>query len=146
MSSPYRMLRVMLLVASCVSLSLVRARPLSAFGGWQKTLLPIQSIYALASDPHSPQLVLAGSWGQGVSRSRDGGATWQSLNNGLQNLNVRALAIDMEGTAYVGTYGDGVYRLLSAQTTWSALNEGLRSPYVYALTKDAAGQCLCWNG
>jgi uncharacterized repeat protein (TIGR01451 family) len=136
---PYQALRAVLAILCFAFLSLFSARPLAALGGWQKTLLPAQTIYALANDPRNPQLILAGSWGQGVYRSMDGGATWQPLNNGLESLHVRALAIDMEGTAYVGTYGKGIYRLLNAQTTWTALNEGLGSSYIYSLASDFAG-------
>ncbi len=114
--------------------------PAAAEGeGWAKLDLPEARFYALASDPASGKYLLAGSWWNGVYRSLDGGATWIALNEGLSNRQVRALAVDAEGTAYVGTYGAGVYELTEGSSTWLALNGGLRSPYIYSLAVDAAG-------
>jgi hypothetical protein len=46
-------------------------------GGW---------IYALAVDPNTPTTLYAGTYGGGMFKSTDGGATWSPVNTGLTNL------------------------------------------------------------
>lgn len=113
---------------------------------WSQTSLDVPKVYALASDPQNPRLLLAGSWEEGVFRSSDGGDHWQPLNEGLLTRQVRALVIDIEGTAYVGTYGGGVYRLAQGSSQWTPVNDGLTSFYVYALAADSAGNIYAGTG
>ena len=51
----------------------------------------------------------AGTDGQGVLKSTDGGESWTAINSGLANLSIRALAIDPFNptTIYAGI--DAVY-------------------------------------
>ena len=95
-----------------LDIAVVADSPMSA---WDKLSLPAVEFYTLSNDPCDSRTILAGSWGQGVYRSSDGGAEWQACNQGLSNPRVRALVIDGEGTAYVGTYGNGVYRLSAGE-------------------------------
>ncbi len=113
---------------------------------WSQTSLGAPKIYALASDPQEPRVMLAGSFEEGVFRSSDGGGHWQPFNEGLPTRSVRALIIDVEGTAYVGTYGGGVYRLVHGSSQWMPMNDGLRSLYVYALAADSAGNIYAGTG
>lgn len=65
-------------------------------------------MYALAVDPHNPQVLFASTQG-GVFRSTNSGARWQLFNRGLPAGGVAAFAIDPAGhTIYAGTQGDGV--------------------------------------
>jgi photosystem II stability/assembly factor-like uncharacterized protein len=50
-------------------------------------------ITVLAPDPDHPEVIYAGTSGNGVFRSTDGGAHWHIFNNGLENLDVHVLAI-----------------------------------------------------
>jgi hypothetical protein len=50
----------------------------------------------------------AGTWGQGVFLSRDGGATWTPSNEGLKDLHVEALAASGSGAVFALTK-DGLY-------------------------------------
>lgn len=65
------------------------ARPDEGFGGVET---PVGDLRVLALHPVRGELVVAGSWGQGVWVSRDGGASWASL--GLDRVQVRSLAVD----------------------------------------------------
>ena len=49
-------------------------------------------VRALAIDPSTPSTLDAGTWGGGVFKSTDGGASWSAF--GLANRSVRALAIN----------------------------------------------------
>jgi len=45
--------------------------------------------------------IFAGVWG--VNRSTDGGQSWQTINNGFDNFDVRALAVKDNGYLFAGT-------------------------------------------
>lgn len=64
--------------------------------------------------------VYAGS-GSGVFVSSDNGQTWSPINNGLSNLDVRAVAIDGSDNLYAGTSA-GVFSYNSGTSTWSEYN------------------------
>ncbi len=63
-------------------------------------------------------------------RSTDGGVSWQSVSNGLDN---RHYASDFQfspnftddGVAFMATTGDGIFRSTDHGATWSAFNAGL---------------------
>ena len=45
---------------------------------------------------YNPEVVYTGSRGLGILRSNDGGATWDTVNNGLSARDIRALVIDSQ--------------------------------------------------
>lgn len=80
---------------------LARARLVD--GKWEVShLLTDQQVLCLASDPLHAGVVYAGTWGQGVLRSPDGGRTW--LPAGLGGRIVKSLAVSplRPGTVYAG--------------------------------------------
>jgi len=73
-------------------------------GNWLvEFLLADEDVRCLAADPHSPNIVYAGTQGNGVLRSNDRGNTWKPA--GLAGHNVKALAVSRAepGTVYAGT-------------------------------------------
>jgi len=76
------------------------------------TGLPTTSITAVALDRSAdPTTVYAGTEGDGVFISRDGGITWTSFNEGLGSLSIRVLTIGeapspllFTGTKYGGLW------------------------------------------
>ena len=75
--------------------------------------LPPEGMFlSVVIDPTNSQIVYVGDNVSGVYVSTDGGMTWNTLNNGLQHREVKALSISPDGRVlYAGTGGDGVYRL-----------------------------------
>jgi photosystem II stability/assembly factor-like uncharacterized protein len=68
----------------------------------------------------------------GVFLSTNNGTSWTAVNNGLTNLDVRALAVS--GTnLFAGTYGGGVFLSTNNGASWNAMNNGLTSMNVQAL-------------
>ena len=57
-----------------------------------------QGIVELVADPDDGRRVWAGTWGEGVFVSGDGGASWADF--GLQRIQVRSMAIDPTITPY----------------------------------------------
>jgi photosystem II stability/assembly factor-like uncharacterized protein len=62
--------------------------------------LTTNAFNALVAPPAS--ILLAGTWGQGVLLSRDGGATWTNVSNNLAGLYIHSLASTDGKTIYVG--------------------------------------------
>jgi photosystem II stability/assembly factor-like uncharacterized protein len=83
-----------------------------AGASWSKMSTLPTGITALAVDPFSPWTVFVGTSDRGVLVSGDGGATWESFNDGLGNLNVHVLAAFSASpqTLFAGT-DDGVYEI-----------------------------------
>ncbi|HVR99095.1 MAG TPA: hypothetical protein VMW27_20925, partial [Thermoanaerobaculia bacterium] len=78
-----------------------------------------------------PQALYAGSNGQGVFRSDDGGGTWLWISSGLTNLNVQALAVDPTDsrTVYAGT-ANGLFKTTDSGASWTLSDQGITSaPY-----------------
>jgi len=73
-------------------------------GQWSVAeLLPARDVRCLAVDGHNPDIVFAGTQGQGVLRSNDAGQTWQK--QGLDGQVVKSLAVSPvePGMIYAGT-------------------------------------------
>jgi len=126
--------RAMLLSSSALvlALALLMAHPRSAEGGqgsWSRLNLNGLRVTALAVDPNDPNTVFAGTAGQGVFRSTDGGQNWIQLNTGLANLTVNDLLIDPTNTSnvlvgtgrgsLVGEATAGIYRSTDRGSTWT---------------------------
>jgi photosystem II stability/assembly factor-like uncharacterized protein len=113
-------------------------------GIWTQLPLYGGSISALAINPLTPTTLYAGSYGSGVFRSTDSGATWKAT--GIADGGILSLAINPHtpsilyaaistlapATLYAG--GIGVFRSTDSGATWTAANTGFPT-YAYA-------QCL----
>jgi hypothetical protein len=84
-------------------------------------------------------VVYAGTWGSGIYKSMDGGATWVHKSAGLGSSYIGALAIDPENyqIAYAGTRGAGIYKTVDGGDIWFPANNGIE-PYrqVYTIAID----------
>ncbi|MCP4541609.1 MAG: hypothetical protein GY832_31135 [Chloroflexi bacterium] len=101
----------------------------SANGGdtWAKSNSAIDGKgVCLAIDPSDSQKLYLGSWYSGVYRSADGGATWESINNGLPTTSAvfRSIAIDPSNAQriYLGV-GGRVYQSLDGGDNWIQLGD-----------------------
>jgi hypothetical protein len=103
-------------------------------------------INVLAIDPIAPITLYAGT-DSGVLKSTDSGSTWEVINTGLANLNVRALIFDptRPNILYAGTKG-GVFKSENGGENWNALNAGLTNTLVYALAVDPAAPNTLYAG
>ena len=67
--------------------------PLAAEEGWVSLGPPGGLITELLVHPRNPRILWAGTYTAGVFRSTDGGSSWSPANQGLDRLNVQALAV-----------------------------------------------------
>src|SRR5260221_4845138 len=90
----------------------------------------------LVGGPSIADTLYAGTGG-GAFKSTDGGAHWSVANDGLTNLDVRALALARlsPDTVYAGT-GGGVFKSTDGGAHWSAANQGMATLDVRALALD----------
>ncbi len=97
-----------------------------------------ETINALAIDPQTPTTLYAGTSGDGVFKSTDGGTTWRAVNTGLDPRRCCfALAIDPQTptTLYASTDG-GVFKSTDGGESWGGVNTGLTNPFARALAID----------
>ena len=96
-----------------------------------------KSVRALAVAPSSPLTLYVGTETSGVYRSRDGAQNWQAVNTGLEDLAVRAIAIDPTNAAvvYAGT-NRAVFKTTDAGAQWVPAVNGLPEVAVNALAVD----------
>lgn len=89
----------------------------------------------------------------GIARTTDGGLSWDNPETGLENRNVRALAISpdyaQDGTVFAGTlckdfpicqdsYVSGVFKSTDGGSTWQRALNGLPKRGIYALAVSPA--------
>jgi photosystem II stability/assembly factor-like uncharacterized protein len=100
---------------------LARATP-GSNDDWQvEFLLTGQDVRCLAAHRTHPEVVYAGTQGNGVLRSNDGGSTWSAA--GLEGQVVKALAVSptLPGTVYAGTRPARLFVSHDAGAHWAEL-------------------------
>ena len=78
-----------------------------------------KTITALVSDLSNPQILYASS-GDGVFKSQDAGQSWQTLNAGLSETTIVALALHptQPSRLYAVTANGTVWRSTDGAATW----------------------------
>ncbi|MDI6766515.1 MAG: T9SS type A sorting domain-containing protein [Bacteroidota bacterium] len=85
--------------------------------------------------------IFAGTYGNGMYRSIDTGATWTEINEGLSTWhqrNVRSFIIKSDGDLFIATLG-GVFESTDNGDHWIAMNTGLTDTTVSCITIDPLG-------
>jgi photosystem II stability/assembly factor-like uncharacterized protein len=79
----------------------------------------------VAVDPHDANRVFVGTFDRGVYRSLDGGHTWESVGEGMEDQRVLSIAVspsdrvDGRSVVYAGTEPSNVYRSENDGQTWT---------------------------
>lgn len=89
------------------------------------------SVQALAISGND--VIYAGSFGHGVFRTMDRGATWNRVGDGVTDPFILSLAVTKHGIVYAGTFRGGVFRSRDEGNTWQSVNEGLKRLEVKSL-------------
>ena len=103
----------------------------------------------LAVDPFNPSIVYACSWGTGMYKSLDSGATWSQINTGLGNSNINSLAVDpvQPGVIYAGTYRDQIYKSIDGGQNWFWSGTGIQAEaIVYTIAIDPTNTNIIYIG
>jgi len=94
--------------------------------------LPAQCV---AADPLRPEIVCCGTFGRGLWRSMDAGATWRQVGEGaFRSPQIMAVAVSSaerageQGVIYAGTEPSALHRSEDGGQTWHELTELLALP------------------
>lgn len=73
--------------------------------------------------------------GIAVAKSTDGGATWETKDEGLGGISTEAFTIDANDSdkLYVWVLGDGVYRSENAGESWGRVDDGPKDQEIRSL-------------
>ena len=95
---------------------------------WQPTNGPYGggSVFCFAMNGSN---IFAGTEFNGVFLSTNNGSNWIAVNNGLTNLNIKALIV-IGTNIYAGTYGGGVFVSTNNGNSWTTANTGLTHTYI----------------
>ena len=103
---------------------------------------PRSALFALAVDPFSSQLVIAGDARGSLFRTTNGGASWTSVHSGKSSISTIAFSPSTQGVVLAGTRGAGVLLSRDSGATWTAargLDGRTVRTFAFALTLVAAG-------
>jgi len=103
---------------------------------------PRSALFALAVDPFSNQLVIAGDARGSLFRTTNGGASWKSVHSGKSSISTVAFSPSTQGFVLAGTRGAGVLLSRDSGATWTAargLDGRTVRAFAFALTLVAAG-------
>jgi len=105
-------------------------------------------VSAVTTDPANGQVVYATSWGSGVLKSTDGGASWAAVNNGLGDLWLYAITADPANgqVLYAGGNSGGVFKSTDGGGAWAAVNSGLGNLNIRSLAVDPANSQVLYAG
>jgi photosystem II stability/assembly factor-like uncharacterized protein len=93
----------------------------------------IPHVRSIAFDPHEPSAMYVGVEEGGVFRSRDGGASFETLNEGLY-WDVHTVAVDpRDSRRLYATTGGGFYLSENAGKSWAHVTSGLNRGYTIPL-------------
>jgi photosystem II stability/assembly factor-like uncharacterized protein len=98
------------------------ARITQCGGEWRMTsALAGTGVQCLALDPRQPGTLYAGSRGQGVWKSSDGGARWENMN--LPQPDVFSVAVSpVDGSVYAGCEPSMLFRSADGGQSWQELS------------------------
>ena len=140
-----RIIGVLFLFLGTAGLSIPEAR------GQMDMPDPRNSVQALAVDPGGS--VYMGTFGNGIFRTRDGGATWESITGNLGDLYIMTLLVAPAPpggkgarTLFAGGARWGVFRSRDEGGHWEKVNEGLKDTEISVLLRDAKGRLYAATG
>src|SRR5204862_390272 len=113
-----------------VSVTLFAVQLLGGVNEWTSRGPSGGSIMTIAADRSNPNIVYIGTYGSGVFKSEDAGASWHAVNEGLSDLSVVSLVMrrDRPATLFAGTTRGSVMRTRDGGASWT---ETIRLPTTF---------------
>jgi photosystem II stability/assembly factor-like uncharacterized protein len=104
-------------------------------------------VRCLVIDPNNPQILYASTYGYGVWKSRDGGASWFDSSNGMTSSFVGLIIIDPSNsrTLYAGFDDGEVCKSTNGGESWIASSGSMKSP-VCCLAIDPGNSQVVYAG
>jgi photosystem II stability/assembly factor-like uncharacterized protein len=145
-----RIASVRLAAVSAATVLVVGVTAPAAVGDWVELGPDGGTIQALVMAPSDPSTVYAGTSGNGVFRSVDGGATWTVAHDGMGRTTVTALAVDPRdaGHVFASTPDGRIFESEDGAAGWRpVVSTGVWVPsgkLVHALILDDAEAPMLW--
>jgi ligand-binding sensor domain-containing protein len=95
------------------------SRSMDCFCLWRETGPLTGAVTALTYDPSQPSHIYAAT-AQGVSLSRNGGASWATM--ATPKADVTALLVTASGTLYAGTHSGELFLIIDKTKQWESLD------------------------
>lgn len=76
--------------------------------------------------------LFAATYNEGIQMTTDSGESWQTLNNGLSDLNVQAL-VKKDSLLFAGTFNHGVFISSDKGQNWQSVTDSILNPYVWSM-------------
>ena len=97
---------------------------------WTTTTTTIGRVYGMVIDQSNQNIMYACGLDQGVNKTTNVGLNWSQVNNGLNNIQVQAIAISKNNPQYLyaGTASGtnaGIYKTTNGGTSWTLVNTGI---------------------
>jgi photosystem II stability/assembly factor-like uncharacterized protein len=115
----------------------------SSGSNWYSVGLSVCSVKKIAINSNDE--IFAGVWG--VNRSLDRGQSWETINNGLSNLEVKEITIKNDGTIFLGCGINGpcIFRSTDNGNSWTAIENEIQRHDVEAIAVDISGNVYAGN-
>ena len=127
---------LVVLLMSFLSLPIREANALTTASKTASVAIP--PVQSVAVSPENE--ILAGTFGEGIFLSLDGGRNWTARNDALTNHNILTLAAKGKGFIFAGTFGGGVFRAEEEGAyNWEQVNSGLDCLEITSLVVDREG-------
>ncbi|MBI3355398.1 MAG: hypothetical protein HY038_01245 [Nitrospirae bacterium] len=97
-------------------------------GPFDQSVTSVQALAMAGKD-----VVYAGSFGHGIFKTGDRGATWNAVGGGVTDPFILSLTAAKDGAVYAGTFRGGVFRSRDEGKSWKPVNAGLKRLEVKAL-------------
>jgi photosystem II stability/assembly factor-like uncharacterized protein len=110
---------------------------------WARLPWTPEYITCIAVDAKNPDIVYAGTMGDGVYRSADGGGTWVRCSAGADGEGAYSIVVngrDPDKVVYGGR--GGVFLSTDRGLTWTDISEGLLDTYIHHVEFHAASRTL----
>jgi len=113
---------------------LAAVRQLPSAPTWSFPVHPhVAHVRTLSVDPKDSRTIYAGVEVGGVIRSRDGGESWEEMNQGI-DIDVHNIALHTQEPGLIyATTGDGFYRSENGGASWQRAHRGLEASYTVPL-------------
>ena len=113
------------------------------------------NVHALAIDPTAPLTIYAGTFGNGLFKSTNGGGVWTASNTGMGGISptfIDAIAIDPASTSTIYTghgstpTGGGINKSTNGGASWSPLTTGVQNDWVRGMVATSSGVYAAVSG
>ncbi len=94
----------------------------------------------------SDETLFVGTYGEGLFRSKDGGARWKSSNQGLKDKFIVALTHLGNGRLFAGTIRAGLFTSRDNGDHWVSANDGLENTEIQSIVSLPGGRIFAGTG